>query len=165
MIASLISALGEILELIPLVGKHLRKRSRHGEFRRTLLLAVDDEAAFIKIIRRVAEGLAIEVRGMSDPDRFASVMSEIRPDIVVIDLKMADSDGVELLHEMKSLRSRARVLIVSGFDASMVEHAHSIGVALGLDMRGYILKPIRIAELRDAMRACMDENLNGARIL
>ncbi len=165
MISSLITALKEILELIPLIGKLLRKRASGGEFRRTLLLAVDDEASFVRIIRRIAEGLAIEVRGLSEPERFASVMSEVRPDIVVIDLKMAGSDGVELLHEMRSLRSRAKVLIISGFDASMVQHAHEIGTKLGLDMRGYLIKPIRTTEMRDMLRSCLDENIAGNRTL
>ena len=51
--------------------------------------------------------------------------------------------------------SRTRVLIISGFDAKVLDAAHRLGAAHGLVMIGALSKPVRVAELRAVLtQAC-----------
>jgi hypothetical protein len=56
---------------------------------------------------------------------------------------------------MAEMGTRARILIVSGFDESIRRMAHTIGKAKGLDMAGVLPKPLRVAELRGLLSQFM----------
>src|SRR3546814_12930165 len=61
---------------------------------------------------------------------------------------MPGTDGIELLRFLSAERSRARILLMSGFDARIREAALLLGEAHALDMVGIVAKPVRAAELR-----------------
>ncbi|HEY4265340.1 MAG TPA: response regulator [Micropepsaceae bacterium] len=114
----------------------------------TRLLMIDDEPYIGALVRRVAEGLDYEMRFVTLADEFKRTHRSLDPDVVILDLSMPDIDGIELLKFLATEKSRARILILSGFDARILNGARRLGEDRGLHMAGIVSKPVRIAELR-----------------
>jgi DNA-binding response OmpR family regulator len=75
------------------------------------------------------------------------------PEVVLLDLSLKGGDGIEVMRFLAERKSRALVLIVSGFDPRVIEAAERLGKALGLRIGGCLAKPIFVKELADAIEA------------
>lgn len=117
------------------------------------LLIVDDDPDICDLVRSVAEPAGFLVEAFTSAKELLSGIGISSADIFMIDLSMPRLDGVELLSELANLGSRARIYIISGFAPGIRESAMRLGQAHGLDMRGIIPKPIRIAAIREALNA------------
>jgi len=122
------------------------------------LLIVDDEPAIAEVIESVALARGYEVTTTADAAAFLAAAA-LGPDVIVLDLSLPDTDGVELLRHLAESGCRARILIVSGFDERVLETSGRLGAALGLDVAGTLNKPIRIADLRSALAKVEHEAL------
>lgn len=122
------------------------------------LLIVDDEPAIAEVIESVAASRGYEVTTTGDAEAFIAAAA-LAPDVIVLDLSLPDTDGVELLRLLAESKCRARILIVSGFDERVLETSGRLGAALGLDVAGTLNKPIRVAELRSAFARLEHEAL------
>jgi CheY-like chemotaxis protein len=112
------------------------------------LLLIDDEPQMRSFLSRVAQGCGYEVRNTDDAAGFKQVYLSWIPDIVILDLVMPQIDGIELLRFLAERASKARILIISGFDPKVLDAAGRLGAAHGLSMIGALSKPVRVAELR-----------------
>jgi DNA-binding response OmpR family regulator len=124
------------------------------------LLMIDDEPYIGALVRRVAEGLDYEMSFVTLADEFKQAHRSFDPDVVVLDLSMPDIDGIELLKFLAAEKSRARILILSGFDARILNGAHRLGEDRGLHMAGIVSKPVRVAELRTVLSNLKTERTN-----
>lgn len=115
------------------------------------LLMCDDEPQIGDFVRRIAEDLGYRVHFTARADGFAPLYREVRPDVVVLDLVMPDTDGIELLHFLAEEGSRAQIVLMSGFNPRMMDAAQLLGEAHSLRMAGVVAKPVRAAELRELL--------------
>jgi len=116
-----------------------------------VILAIDDEQAFLDIIEKVAKSCGFLVTTTTDPAVFQAELSTRPPSVVLLDLQMPDSDGIELLHALADAKSRAKVILMSGFDPRVLALARGIGHDLELDMGEALQKPLRPAGLRQLL--------------
>jgi two-component system, NarL family, response regulator DevR len=85
------------------------------------------------------------------------------PDVVVVDLRLPDGDGVELCREIRSRHPHVRVLILTSFadDAALME-------AILAGASGYLLKTTKREDLLDDVRrvaggqSLLDPNVTSA---
>lgn len=119
---------------------------------RRRLLLIDDELSVARFIAHAAEECGYEAIITVTAESFRSQYLALDPDVVVLDLALPRSDGVELLRFLAEEKCRALVLPISGFDERVLEAAMRLGTALGLRMTGPLQKPIRLQQLMDAMR-------------
>src|SRR5574344_1298394 len=71
-----------------------------------------------------------------------SMIQDIKPDILITDIKMPFMDGLELAQAVKKLQPWIRIIILSGHDEfDFAKKAISIGV------EDYILKPFTLEEM------------------
>jgi EAL domain-containing protein (putative c-di-GMP-specific phosphodiesterase class I) len=96
----------------------------------------------------VAKSANIHATVTTDPAVFRTSLVAETPSVVFLDLQMPGCDGVELLHVLAQAKCRAKVWLMSGFDARVLTMAHGIGRDLGLDMGIPLQKPLRPADLR-----------------
>ena len=120
------------------------------------LLMCDDEPDVGAFVRRIAEELGYEVHFTARADHFGRLYRDVRPDVVILDLVIPGTDGIELLRFLAEERSPARILLMSGFDPRMREAARLLGEAHALNMVGTVAKPVRAAELRRLLAGLQD---------
>jgi DNA-binding NarL/FixJ family response regulator len=116
------------------------------------ILIVDDHA----LVRR---GLGHVVReSFSDAEIVESgsaaeamdVMSSSGADIALVDVRMPDLDGLELLHEMRARWPNVPVIMLTSFD-----HAHYVRRALAEGAAGYMLKDATPEDLEQAIKVAI----------
>ena len=76
---------------------------------------LDDDPEVRKVVRRILEGAGIRVSCFGDP---ATCMAKLRShecNLLITDLKMPGTDGIEVLKEVKRLVPWVPVLVISGY--------------------------------------------------
>ncbi len=103
------------------------------------LLVVDDDANIRQIMRFLLEAAGYRVLCAVD-GKEAMKLIEAQPfDLILTDMLMPGSDGLELLSAMKKSRSTVRVLVMSG--GGMIGVADYLKVAKKLGAHGVLEKP------------------------
>jgi putative two-component system response regulator len=110
------------------------------------VLVVDDEPANVALIESILYRTGLmNVRGTTDPRRFRPLFLEQRPDAVLLDLHMPEVSGLELLHELASLRGEDEYLpcLVLSADATMQAKV----AALDAGATDFLTKPFDATEV------------------
>ncbi len=71
-------------------------------------------------------------------------------DVALVDVRMPDADGLDLLHEMKQRWPEVPVIMLTSFD-----HAHYVRRALAEGAAGYMLKDATPEDLEQAIKVAM----------
>ena len=117
------------------------------------VLLVDDQALLRSGFRMVLEEQDdIEVVGeAADGNEAVARAAELSPDVVLMDVRMPGSDGIDATRRIVDQLPDVRVLILTTFDLD--EYAFT---ALRFGASGFLLKDVRPAELAGAIR-CVAE--------
>jgi len=115
------------------------------------LLVIDDEPGFNQVIKRVAQDCGFEVTVTADPSTFMNAVRLWRPTVIMLDLKMPRTDGIQLLRALASHKSTAHVIVTSGEHGKVLESAMQLGRERGLNMREALPKPVRAQDLREQL--------------
>ncbi|MFF3843595.1 response regulator [Streptomyces sp. NPDC001930] len=114
------------------------------------VLLVDDHQVVRRGLRTFLEVQDdIEVVGeASDGAEGVARAEELRPDVVLMDVKMPGTDGIEALKRLRELDNPARVLIVTSFTEQ-----RTVVPALRAGASGYVYKDIDPDALAGAIRS------------
>ncbi|NOR70507.1 MAG: EAL domain-containing protein [Methylomarinum sp.] len=112
------------------------------------VLIVDDDQRICRIIKRVADELGVESCVIENPELFESTYLDYKPNVILLDLKMPKLDGVELLRKLAEQSSKAAIILASGMDKSVLQTTKDLGESLGLNMVGFLNKPIEIESVK-----------------
>jgi DNA-binding NtrC family response regulator len=107
------------------------------------ILALDDDEDFLQYIRAVLEAEGHDVRAVSRPEPFYRAAEEALPDIVLLDIKMGEHSGEEVLAEIRRRWSRLCVIVVTGYPS-----LEGMRQTFKQDVFDYLAKPFSLAELR-----------------
>ncbi len=95
-------------------------------------LIVDDNALFLEgaadLLRR--EGLDV-VGVASNGAKAIQLVSELRPDVVLVDIDLGDEDGLELAGRLSDLSPDANVILISTHSEEDLAHLIAATPALG----------------------------------
>ena len=83
-----------------------------------------------------------------DGEEAVHLASQLKPDVVIMDVAMPKLSGIEATKQIKALLPSAIVLVLTGYDYD--EYVFSLMEA---GAAGYLLKSVRSHELIDAIRA------------
>lgn len=78
------------------------------------LLLVDDEAGIRQVMVILLKDMGYAVTTAARGDEALALYKELRPDIVISDIKMPGKDGIALLREIRTLVPDAEVLLLTG---------------------------------------------------
>jgi DNA-binding NarL/FixJ family response regulator len=114
------------------------------------VLLVDDQALFREGLETLLSvHRDIEVVGQACNGREAlDVASDVRPDVVLMDVRMPVLDGVRATRRLKEALPQCRVIVLTTFDDD-----EYIFDALRAGAAGYLLKDVASARLVEAIRA------------
>lgn len=115
------------------------------------LLLIDDEPHLADYVAKAADLCGYAPQIADGDDDFRAQFAGDRPALVVLDLGMPGSDGIELLRFIADAAFDGPVLIISGFDRRVLDSAFRLGEALGLNMVGPLEKPARLEVLEDLL--------------
>jgi DNA-binding NtrC family response regulator len=111
------------------------------------LLIVDDEPAFLSLVRRVAERVGYEVETVTHGRDFKKAYMRVNPTVIILDMVMPDIDGTELVEWLAERQCLAQIIIISGFTPIYANTAAALGEAKGLLSISRLAKPVSLAAL------------------
>lgn len=115
------------------------------------VLIVDDDPNECLLLAEVASIEGFTSRTASSATEIMSMLDQ-SPDVVVLDLIMPQMDGVEVLREMKKRGSRARIILVSGYDDQLLDTAGLLASGFKLKLAGVLNKPFAFDVFTDLLR-------------
>lgn len=115
------------------------------------LLVVDDQEDILDFVAQVAESMDYAVAVAASAEDFRRRLNQFGPTLIVLDLQMPGTDGIELLRFLGRQSVRVPVVISSGMDARVLASAERFGRTVGLDITGVLQKPLMLAQLEDVL--------------
>lgn len=119
------------------------------------VLIVDDEKYVISLIEKLIdwEKLGMEVVGSAgDGMKGVELVEELKPDILIADVKMPGFDGISLVKRVREIDRDIKFIIISGH--KKFEYAKSV---MKYNVEDYILKPIDKEELEGILQKIRKE--------
>jgi DNA-binding NtrC family response regulator len=106
------------------------------------VLLVDDETDFVETLVKRLRKRKLDVRAASSGQQALDMLSESPSDVVVLDVKMPDMDGIETLRRIKKIAPSVEVVMLTG-------HANVEVAMQGMELGAfdYLMKPIDIDDL------------------
>lgn len=106
------------------------------------ILIADDESLIRLDLREMLVELGYDIVGEAGDGRSALELArKLRPDLVIMDIRMPGVDGIAAAEELTRDRIAPVVLLTAYSDQGLVERARDAGVV------GYVVKPFRQSEL------------------
>jgi DNA-binding NarL/FixJ family response regulator len=116
----------------------------------TRVLVVDDQAPFrsaARLLVGLLRGWEVVAEAETGEDA-VRLAAELRPDVVLMDIKMPGTDGIEALRKLRELANPAKVLIVTSFTEQ-----RTVVPALRAGASGYVYKDVDPDALAGAIRS------------
>ena len=138
---------------VPAVEEARPVRSRRSRPRkepeRTPILCVDDDPQTLRYVRDALTraGYAPIVTG--DPEEVSRLMTEEAPHLVLLDLVLPGSDGIELMGEIREIADVPVIFLSAYGQDEVVARAFDLGAA------DYVVKPFSPTELAARIRAAL----------
>jgi two-component system NarL family response regulator len=121
---------------------------------RARVLVVDDHSLLRTGVANIINhepGFEVVAEAANGREGVAAFL-EHRPDVVLMDLRMPEMEGVEAVRRIREADPQARVIVLTTYDAD-----EDIARALQAGAKAYVLKDIRA----DALVACIRDVLAG----
>ena len=119
--------------------------------RENTVLLVDDDRPIREGLRRFFDGTSYRVAGeAADGMAAGALCRKLRPDLVLLDVKMPLLNGIDAARLIREERSARCIVMLTSFDdQSCVEQALAAGAA------GYLTKPLRAEDILPTLELCL----------
>jgi len=123
------------------------------------ILIVDDNASVRRLIRSVLPALVSEIYECANGADALTTYQDRRPDVVLMDIRMDEMDGIQATERIKAADQGARILIVTDYDDEELRRA-----AMRAGAWGYVLKKnlLALVQLLEAMEQALRERRTGS---
>ena len=114
------------------------------------ILIVEDNEKNMKLVRDVLRhhGHAT-LEAVTGDEGYRLAMGEPRPDLVLMDIQLPDTDGVEVLRRLRQERALDAIPVIA-VSASVMPDDHAKIVASGFD--AFVTKPIALKPFMETVR-------------
>jgi len=106
------------------------------------IVAIDDDADFREYLHAILDPAGHDVRTVETPDALYDACVARLPDVVLLDMKMGESDGAEVLGELRTRWPKLCVVVVTGYPT--LDSMREIFKAEAYD---YLAKPFTAGDL------------------
>ncbi len=107
------------------------------------ILIVDDDVAHLTMLETVLKSLGHKIKKATDGEYAISYAKETPFDLILMDVRMANIDGIEALKQIKKFNPAIPIIIMTAY--SSVEKAVA---AMKLGAYDYLIKPLNFEELK-----------------
>jgi two-component system response regulator (stage 0 sporulation protein F) len=110
------------------------------------VLIVDDQTGIRVLLVEVFNSEGYETYQASSGKLALKIVREVKPDLVLLDMKMPGMDGLEILKHIKSIDPDIKVIMMTAYgELDMIKEATELGALM------HFTKPFDIDELRIAV--------------
>ncbi|BCS89784.1 sigma-54-dependent transcriptional regulator [Pseudodesulfovibrio sediminis] len=127
------------------------------------VLVVDDERSIRRLLKRELESSERILHTAEDAKRARQLLSKTRYDVIILDIRLPDADGMDLYTEFKSTQQDLEFVLITGHgDIDSAVEAMRLGVF------DYITKPFKLDRMelvldRAYQRVCLHRENRGLR--
>jgi nitrogen regulation protein NR(I) len=119
------------------------------------LLLIDDEADVQYSFQRIFDSPEIELTTASSGEEGLKLIPKLKPDLVLMDIRMGGINGLETLRRIRQLDSKLLVILMTAYGTTQTAIE-----AMKLGAYDYLLKPFDVVKLKDivnnALKAAHD---------
>ena len=105
-------------------------------------LLIDDEVGYVYVLSKRLSKRGFEVGKASSGSEAFQILRQRSFDVAILDLKMTDMDGIEVLKVLKKMAPELVVIMLTGHGSAKAAHE---GIRLGA--YDYLTKPCETEEL------------------
>ena len=117
-----------------------------------MIWCVEDDTAIRDIEVYALQSTGFEARGFADGDSFWEALQQEKPELVVLDVMLPGSDGVDLLKRIRSTAGLNDLPVIMA-TAKGAEYDKIQSLDLGAD--DYVVKPFGVMELISRIKAVL----------
>lgn len=111
------------------------------------ILLIDDELSLCGLLATLLERKGYEVLIAQSGSYGLELFKRTRPDVIVLDLKMPEMDGLTVLRQLRAVDGQTSVIILTGAsNEQLEEEARTLGVA------AFIGKEFSLHRLGDVLK-------------
>lgn len=125
------------------------------------IMTVDDDEFMRRLISRLLTKLGyVMIKEVDGGRRAVNLLRALKtpPDVLILDLKMPDMDGIEVVRHLVELKFPGQLILLSGEEERLLRTAQNLVHAHNIPVLGYLTKPVDDRELG----LLMDKLLNQA---
>jgi DNA-binding response OmpR family regulator len=122
------------------------------------VLIVEEDEAVVGFVAKVAKRVGYAVASAATGAGFVQLLDSFQPSLVIMELHLPDTDGVELLRSLGARGCTANVVLIGNVDERVLSAAHELGLSHGLAMCGTLEKPIDVAALSTKLTAMLHQS-------
>lgn len=119
------------------------------------VMIVDDEPIIRKGIRNILNWKKFDCEvcaEASDGEEGITLIRKYRPDILITDIRMPETDGLKMINDVKDLIPDCKIIILTGYrDFDYVQEALKLGAF------DFVLKPSKIEDLTTIIHRAVEE--------
>ena len=115
------------------------------------LLVADDDASIRSLLKQLLSDEGFNVLEASTGIEVVDKVKESSPDLVIMDVRMPELDGIEALARLKSTNPKTAVLIMTAFGSS-----NAAIRAMELGAFDYITKPFELDKISHSVKRVLD---------
>jgi DNA-binding response OmpR family regulator len=134
----------------PLVSIEPSATSATVDRKSATCLVVEDDSTMRHLVTNYLKDHDIRAVSTGRRDEVSGLMARSQPDLVVLDLRLGQDDGLDLLREIRA-QSNIPIIITTGQRRDEIDRV--VGLELGAD--DYITKPFGLRELLARIRAVL----------
>jgi DNA-binding response OmpR family regulator len=121
-----------------------------------LCFIVDDDPDLRRVIAHSVTRAGMPSVECGSLNEFVATMREIRPELVFLDVGLADGGAVDVLDVLADSQSDALVQLVSGRSSDELRQLADEGEERGIRMLPALTKPFRAGAIRDVVARLME---------
>jgi two-component system nitrogen regulation response regulator GlnG len=119
------------------------------------LLLIDDEADVLYSFRRIFDSPDIELATASSGEEGLKLIPQLKPDLVLMDIRMGGINGMETLRRIRQMDSKQLVILMTAYGTTQTAIE-----AMKLGAYDYLLKPFDVPKIKEivgnALKAARD---------
>jgi DNA-binding response OmpR family regulator len=116
------------------------------------ILVVDDERAVRMMLEAALRAQGYRVQTAASGTQAQEMIAETEFDLVLLDLQLGDTDGIEILREVKRKWASTEVILLTAHGS-----INSAIAALSHGAYDYLLKPAQVQDIRERVERALDE--------
>ena len=119
------------------------------------IVCIEDDEEMIELVKLILSRQGYDVMGAMGGEEGLSIVSQVHPDLVLLDLMMPEMDGWEVFQRMKADERMSHIPVIV-----VTAKAQSIDKVLGLHIAkvdDYITKPFGPSELLSSVLRVLED--------